>query len=76
MDRTDILGTAILGLTVLSVSFSVVGPKILGNATNLIFEGIIGKQLPAGLTQAQVEALLQAALGSGRSSGRSSAAFY
>ncbi len=41
-------------LTVASVSFSVVGPKILGNATNLIFEGIIGKKLPAGLTQQQV----------------------
>jgi len=51
---------AILALTVLSVSFSVVGPKILGNATNLIFEGIIGKQLPAGLTQAQVEAAARA----------------
>jgi ATP-binding cassette subfamily B protein len=50
----------ILLLTVLSVSFSVVGPKIMGNATNLIFEGIIGKQLPAGLTQQQVEAAARA----------------
>ena len=40
-------------LTVASVLFSVVGPKILGNATNLIFEGIIGKKLPAGITQDQ-----------------------
>jgi ATP-binding cassette subfamily B multidrug efflux pump len=47
-------------LTVLGVSFSVIGPKILGNATNLIFEGIIGKQLPAGLTKDQVVAALEA----------------
>jgi ATP-binding cassette subfamily B protein len=38
----------------------VIGPKILGNATNIIFEGIIGKQLPAGLTKDQVVAALRA----------------
>jgi ATP-binding cassette subfamily B multidrug efflux pump len=32
----------------LSVTLSVLGPKILGNATNIIFEGIVGKQLPPG----------------------------
>ena len=37
------------------VALSVVGPKLLGNATNLIFEGVIGAQLPAGLTQDQVD---------------------
>ena len=26
-----------------SVAFSVVGPKILGNATNIIFNGVVGK---------------------------------
>src|SRR6266508_4779202 len=41
-----------------SVAFSVVGPKLIGNATNVIFEGIIGKTLPAGMTKDQaVEAL-------------------
>jgi ATP-binding cassette subfamily B protein len=54
------LAVLVILLTVASVSFSVVGPKILGNATNLIFEGIIGKQLPAGLTQDQVIALARA----------------
>ena len=29
------------------------GPKILGNATNIIFDGIVSKQLPAGITQQQ-----------------------
>jgi len=47
-------------LTVGSVAFSVIGPKILGNATNIIFEGIIGKMLPAGLTKDQVVAALRA----------------
>jgi ATP-binding cassette subfamily B multidrug efflux pump len=41
-----------------SVAFAVIGPKIIGNATNVIFNGIVGKMLPAGMTQAQaVEAL-------------------
>jgi ATP-binding cassette, subfamily B, multidrug efflux pump len=43
-----------------SVAFAVVGPKIIGNATNLIFDGVVGKMLPAGLTKAQAIALLQA----------------
>ena len=47
-------------LTVGSVTFSVVGPKILGNATNIIFEGIVGKNLPAGMTKDQVVAGLRA----------------
>ena len=44
---------AVLLLTLGSVSFSVIGPKILGHATNLIFAGVIGGQLPAGITQQQ-----------------------
>src|SRR5712692_4616246 len=41
-----------------SVVFSVIGPKLIGNATNVIFEGVIGKTLPAGITKEQaVEAL-------------------
>jgi ATP-binding cassette subfamily B protein len=39
---------------IVSVAFAILGPKILGNATNIIFEGVIGKALPAGATQAQV----------------------
>jgi ATP-binding cassette subfamily B protein len=52
-------------LAVVSVTFSIIGPKILGNATNLLFEGVIGKQLgnslPAGLTQDQVAPMLREA---------------
>jgi ATP-binding cassette subfamily B multidrug efflux pump len=41
-----------------SVVFSVIGPKLIGNATNVIFEGVIGKTLPAGITKDQaVDAL-------------------
>jgi ATP-binding cassette subfamily B protein len=45
---------AVVLLTIGGVAFSVIGPKILGNATNIIFEGLIGKNLPSGVTQQQV----------------------
>jgi ATP-binding cassette subfamily B multidrug efflux pump len=50
----------VVALAIVSVATAVLGPRILGNATNIIFEGIIGKNLPAGTTQAQVEAGLRA----------------
>ncbi len=39
--------------TVLSVTFTISAPKIIGEATNELFEGIISKQLPAGTTKDQ-----------------------
>ena len=53
------------GLAVFSVTLSVIAPKIMGNATNLIFEGLIGGRLPAGATKAQAVAQLRAT-GQGR----------
>jgi ATP-binding cassette subfamily B multidrug efflux pump len=47
-----LVGVIALGVT--SVVFLVVGPKILGRATDLIFAGAIGKRLPSGLTTEQV----------------------
>ena len=47
-------------LAIVSVTFAVIGPKILGNATNAIFQGVISKQLPVGVTQAQAVAGLRA----------------
>ncbi|MFF6774527.1 ABC transporter ATP-binding protein [Streptomyces sp. NPDC012637] len=38
---------------VLSVAASVVGPKILGKATDLVFAGVVGRRLPAGTTKEQ-----------------------
>jgi ATP-binding cassette, subfamily B, multidrug efflux pump len=50
----------VLALGIASVTMSVIGPKILGNATNVIFEGVVSRQLPAGVTQQQaVDALRQ-----------------
>ncbi|NLM64621.1 MAG: ABC transporter ATP-binding protein [Firmicutes bacterium] len=51
----------VVALALGSVVFSIVGPRILGNATNLLFEGIIGKQFPAGLSVEQVDRMLRAA---------------
>ncbi|RKT04598.1 ATP-binding cassette subfamily B protein [Streptomyces sp. 3211.6] len=36
-----------------SVGCSVVGPKILGEATDLVFAGIVGREMPEGLTKEQ-----------------------
>ncbi|MEV0909345.1 ABC transporter ATP-binding protein [Streptomyces hokutonensis] len=43
----------LLVCVVISVGLNVVGPKILGNATDLVFAGIVGRQMPAGTTKAQ-----------------------
>ncbi|MEV0490827.1 ABC transporter ATP-binding protein [Streptomyces atratus] len=37
----------------LSVGLSVVGPKILGRATDLVFAGVIGRRMPEGTTKEQ-----------------------
>ncbi|WP_406081875.1 ABC transporter ATP-binding protein [Micromonospora sp. NBC_00858] len=52
--------TAIITLAVVSVGFSVAGPKILGHATDLIFNGVIGRQLEAGTTTEQAVAAARA----------------
>ncbi|MFJ5638803.1 ABC transporter ATP-binding protein [Streptomyces sp. NPDC093223] len=44
----------LLFCVVASVTLSVIGPKILGRATDLVFAGVIGKQMPAGATKEQV----------------------
>ncbi len=48
-------------LAVISVTLSVVGPRILGEATNVIFGGVVGQSLPAGATEDQFIAGLRAA---------------
>ncbi|MER6082229.1 ABC transporter ATP-binding protein [Streptomyces sp. NPDC013157] len=44
----------LLFCVVASVTLNVIGPKILGRATDLVFAGVIGKQMPAGATKDQV----------------------
>jgi ATP-binding cassette subfamily B protein len=54
-----ILSLAVL-LAVAGVAMNVMGPKILGMATDVIFTGVIGKSLPSGATKEQVIAGLRA----------------
>ena len=49
----------VLLLAVASVSLSVIGPRILGHATDLIFEGLFGRTLPAGTSKADAVAALR-----------------
>ncbi|MFD9763071.1 ABC transporter ATP-binding protein [[Kitasatospora] papulosa] len=49
-----------LGAVALSVALSVVGPKILGAATDLIFAGVVGRQMPDGTTKEQAIESLRA----------------
>jgi ATP-binding cassette subfamily B protein len=47
------LTAAVIGLAVGGIAIGVVGPRILGHATDLLFNGVIGRQLPAGITKEQ-----------------------
>lgn len=55
---------AALTVVVLAVAVSVVlgvwAPRVLGRAMDVIFAGVVGRSLPAGTSQAQVEAGLRA----------------
>ena len=44
----------VLVCSILSVALSVIGPKLLGEATNVVFAGFISLQVPAGVTKQQV----------------------
>ena len=46
----------VVSLAVTSVTFAVIGPRILGAATDIIFTGVIGKHLPAGISAQQAAA--------------------
>ena len=47
-------------LAVVGVVMNVLGPKLLGMATDVIFTGVIGKNLPSGASKEQVIASLRA----------------
>jgi len=57
-ERPLLLG--VLGLGTLSIGAAVVGPKILGHATDLIVSGLMGKQFADAPSKAAVVAGLQA----------------
>ena len=47
------LTAAVIGLGIVGIAIGVIGPRILGHATDLLFNGVIGRQLPAGITKEQ-----------------------
>lgn len=51
---------AVAALSVGSIALAVIGPRVLGHATDLLFNGVIGKQLPAGLTKDEAIQTLRA----------------
>jgi ATP-binding cassette, subfamily B, multidrug efflux pump len=44
---------AVVTAAVISVGLAALGPRVLGRATDIIFSGVIGGQLPAGMTKQQ-----------------------
>ncbi|MDQ1060487.1 ATP-binding cassette subfamily B multidrug efflux pump [Arthrobacter globiformis] len=51
----------VIALSVAGVTLSVIGPRLLGEGTNIIFAGVVSKQLPPGMSKAQLIAQLRAA---------------
>ena len=49
-----------LPMGVVAVALTVSGPRLLGNATNVLFDGVVGRGLHRGLTKAQAVAQLRA----------------
>lgn len=41
----------IVALAITSVVLNTLGPYILGEATNVVFDGVVGKQLPSGISK-------------------------
>jgi ATP-binding cassette subfamily B multidrug efflux pump len=60
MKPQRLLVSVVLLFGVASVTLSVLGPKLLGKATDIIFAGVVGKLLPAGISKAQAVANLRA----------------
>jgi ATP-binding cassette subfamily B multidrug efflux pump len=44
---------AVIVLAIASVTLMALGPRLLGHATDLVFSGFLGQQLPAGMTKEQ-----------------------
>ncbi len=51
---------AVVGLAVTAVGLSAIAPRILGRATDLVFAGVFGRQLPPGLSPAEAAETLRA----------------
>jgi ATP-binding cassette subfamily B protein len=44
---------AVIAAAVVSVALASIGPRVLGWATDIIFSGVVGKMLPAGMSKAE-----------------------
>ncbi|MCG5430731.1 ABC transporter ATP-binding protein/permease [Mycobacterium sp. MYCO198283] len=47
------IAAAVVGLGIGGIALGVIGPRILGHATDLLFRGVLGRTLPAGITREQ-----------------------
>ncbi|BAP96209.1 ABC transporter ATP-binding protein [Mycobacteroides abscessus] len=47
------LTATVITLSMTGIAIGVIGPRILGHATDLLFNGVIGRQLPAGQSREQ-----------------------
>ncbi|WP_078325289.1 ABC transporter ATP-binding protein [Mycobacteroides salmoniphilum] len=47
------LTAVVITLSMTGIAIGVIGPRILGHATDLLFNGVIGRELPAGLSKEQ-----------------------
>jgi ATP-binding cassette, subfamily B, fatty acid transporter len=54
------LTAAVIAIGVAGVAVGVIGPRVLGHATDLVFNGVIGRHLPAGITKEQAIAAARA----------------
>ena len=54
------LAAAVALLAIGDIAIGVIGPRVLGHATDLLFNGVIGRQLPAGITKEQAIAAARA----------------
>ncbi|MGW3571698.1 ABC transporter ATP-binding protein [Streptomyces sp. NPDC000941] len=57
-ERVTVFAMLLVGVP--SVALSVLGPKILGEATDLIFAGLVGRQFPDGVSKEQAIAEMRA----------------
>lgn len=51
---------AVITLGIVGTVIGVIVPRILGHATDLLFNGVIGRQLPAGISKAQAVSVARA----------------
>ena len=51
---------AVVAMSLAGIALSVIGPRVLGHATDLLFDGAIGRTLPAGISKDEAVAQARA----------------